>query len=138
VTSKLPLSLSQRDVRFSGHAMECRVTAESADRNFLPNPGRIQQWVAPTGAGVRVGSHCYASYVVPPYYDSLLANVIAHANTRDQVIARMDEALSAFEGVSTTIPFLRFLINQRNFAAARTTVCWVEKLLAERMRQSAS
>jgi acetyl-CoA carboxylase biotin carboxylase subunit len=137
VASELPLSLSQSEVSFKGHAVECRINAESAEDDFRPSPGRIQRWIAPTGTGVRVDSHCYAGYSVPPYYDSLLAKVIVQADTRDQVIARMDEALSAFkvEGVATTIPFLRFLINQQDFAAARTTVRWVENLLAGSMQQ---
>jgi acetyl-CoA carboxylase, biotin carboxylase subunit len=132
VASELPLSLSQGEVSFNGHALECRVNAESAADDFRPSPGRIHHWAPPTGAGVRVDSHCYPGYLVPPYYDSLLAKVIAHADRRDKAIARMDEALTAFkvEGIATTIPFLRFLINHPDFAAATTTVRWVENLLA--------
>lgn len=110
----VPLSVSQEDVVLRGHAMECRVNAEDPDRNFMPSPGLITEYVPPGGIGVRVDSAAYSGYTVPPYYDSMIAKLIVWAPTREQAIARMIRALSEFriEGVKTTIPFhLRLLQN---------------------------
>jgi acetyl-CoA carboxylase biotin carboxylase subunit len=86
VAAGLPLSFTQADVRLEGHAIECRINAEDSDRNFLPRPGLISRWEEPTGDGVRVDTHCYSGYTVPPYYDSLLGKLIVHADTgRSQV-----------------------------------------------------
>ena len=127
-----PLSLSQSEVRFDGHAIECRINAESPEHNFRPHPGRINEWLPPEGAGVRVDTHCYPGYLVPPHYDSLLAKLITHAPSRAQAIAKMAHALSDFgvRGIETTIPFLRFLIKHPDFAAGKTHVRWIEALIA--------
>ena len=129
------LWFSQEDVRFHGHAIECRVTAESAEHSFRPSPGRIAAWDAPSGPGVRVDTHCYAGYVVPPFYDSLLAKVIVHGADRGQALQRMRDALSGFHvtGVDTTIPFLRSLVSDPDFERGTVNTRWVEeRKLAQR------
>ena len=100
-----PLGLRQEDVVFRGHAIECRVTAEDPV-TFTPSPGLVTAYVAPGGPGVRVDSHCFAGYTVPPYYDSLVAKVIAHGTDRADALARMRRAVSEFivEGIRTTLP----------------------------------
>jgi acetyl-CoA carboxylase biotin carboxylase subunit len=100
-----PLGLRQEDVVFRGHAIECRVTAEDPV-TFTPSPGRVTAYVAPGGPGVRVDSHCFAGYTVPPYYDSLVAKVITHGADRADALARMRRAVSEFivEGIRTTLP----------------------------------
>ncbi|HWP36395.1 MAG TPA: acetyl-CoA carboxylase biotin carboxylase subunit [Gemmatimonadales bacterium] len=112
-----PCNLTLRGNRVRGHAIECRVNAEDPDRNFQPGPGTITVYHPPGGPGVRVDTHIYAGYTVPPYYDSLLAKVIVHGNTRKEALARMSQALDSFiiEGVPTTIPFLRRVIHHPRF-----------------------
>ena len=101
------LGFSQADVTFRGHALECRINAEDPERNFMPSAGTISALHLPGGPFIRVDSHIYQGYTVPPYYDSLLAKVIAWGVTRDESIARMKRALEEFtvEGIATTIPF---------------------------------
>jgi acetyl-CoA carboxylase biotin carboxylase subunit len=124
-----PLSFTQEDVRTNGHSIECRINAEDASRNFMPRPGRITAWNAPQGEGVRVDTHCEAGYIVPPYYDSLLAKLIVHGKDRAQAIARMLESLRGFEvkGVPTTIAFHHDVLSQGDFAAGRVNTRWVEE-----------
>jgi acetyl-CoA carboxylase biotin carboxylase subunit len=112
-----PCNLTLRGNRVRGHAIECRVNAEDPARNFQPAPGTITVYHPPGGPGVRVDTHIYAGYTVPPYYDSLLAKVIVHGNTRKEALARMSQALDSFivEGVPTTIPFLRRVIHHPRF-----------------------
>jgi acetyl-CoA carboxylase biotin carboxylase subunit len=114
-----PCSLTLRGNRVRGHAIECRVNAEDPARNFQPSPGTITVFHPPGGPGVRVDTHIYAGYTVPPYYDSLLAKVIVHGNSRAEALARMSQALDSFiiEGVTTTIPFLRRVIHHPRFVA---------------------
>ena len=127
-----PLGLSQSDVKFEGHAIECRINAESPDHDFRPCPGRISRWAPPSGAGIRVDTHCYEGYVVPPFYDSLLAKVIVHAPSRPQAIEKMAAALLEFDlaGIDTTIPLLRNLIQRPEFLDGRTNVRWVEDVIS--------
>src|SRR5579864_3204757 len=95
-----------------GHTIECRVNAEDPDRNWMPSSGILTRFVTPGGTGVRVDTHVYPGYEVPPYYDSLLAKVIVHASDREHALRRMQRALDEFniEGVETTLPFLRWLM----------------------------
>jgi acetyl-CoA carboxylase biotin carboxylase subunit len=122
------LSVSQEEVRFEGHAIECRINAESPEQGFRPSPGRIRLWKEPSGNGVRVDTHCYPGYLVPPYYDSMIAKVIAHAGTRSDALEKMDGALADFavEGVDTTIAFLRSLVNHPDVRQGKTHVRWIE------------
>jgi acetyl-CoA carboxylase biotin carboxylase subunit len=100
------LAWKQADIQLQGHAIECRINAEDPADNFKPAPGKITAWQAPDGEGIRVDTHVEAGYVVPPFYDSLLAKIIVLGRDRDHAIERMIRALSAFrvEGVATTIP----------------------------------
>ncbi|MDM0071250.1 acetyl-CoA carboxylase biotin carboxylase subunit [Variovorax sp. J31P207] len=129
VAAGLPLSFTQADVLLKGHAIECRINAEDPDRNFLPRPGLISRWDVPSGEGIRVDSHCYAGYTVPPYYDSLLGKLIVHAPTREQAITRMRQALGGLrvEGPSTTAPFHDAVLAHDDFLKGKVTTRWVEE-----------
>jgi acetyl-CoA carboxylase, biotin carboxylase subunit len=124
-----PISFTQAQVTFSGHAIECRVNAEDFSNNFAPGPGRLAVWQPPDVEGVRIDTHCYPGYLVPPFYDSLLAKVIAHGRDRAEAVARMQAALAHFhvEGVPTTIPFHMAVLAHADFSAARVTTRWVEE-----------
>jgi len=124
-----PLSLVLHGNRLRGHAMECRVNAEDPARNFQPSPGLITAFHPPGGPGVRVDTHIYDGYTVPPYYDSLLAKVIVHGNDRDEAIARMRQALDSFiiEGVTTTIPFLGRVMRHPDFIAGNVDTKFLER-----------
>jgi acetyl-CoA carboxylase biotin carboxylase subunit len=106
VAAGKPLAWKQSELSFTGHAIECRINAEDPSNNFAPAPGTVTVWKPPAGAGIRVDTHVEAGYVVPPFYDSLLAKVIVSGRDRNDAIERMIAALSAFEvaGVPTTIP----------------------------------
>ncbi len=124
-----PLSVSQDEVRLDGHAIECRINAECPEHGFMPSPGRILKWEPPSGAGIRVDSHCYPGYVVPPFYDSMLAKVIAHGQDRGASISRMAKALDSFkaEGVHSTLPFHRVILAHPDFRNGRVTTQWIEE-----------
>ncbi|MGE0312435.1 MAG: acetyl-CoA carboxylase biotin carboxylase subunit [Lautropia sp.] len=127
------LALRQRDIELKGHAIECRINAEDPYR-FVPSPGRITAWHVPGGPGVRVDSHAYGNYYVPPYYDSMIGKVICHGDTREQAIRRMEIALSEMvvEGIQTNIPLHRDLMVDARFIAGSTSIHYLEKLLAQR------
>ena len=128
-----PISFTQDEVRLSGHAIECRINAEDANLNFAPRPGRLTAWSAPAGEGIRVDTHCYPGYMVPPYYDSLLAKVIAHGADRTQALERMSAALAGLQvgGIPTTAPFHQQVLGHEDFRTGRVTTRWVEdKFLA--------
>ncbi|MGH7537166.1 MAG: acetyl-CoA carboxylase biotin carboxylase subunit [Gemmatimonadales bacterium] len=124
-----PLSLILFGNRLRGHAMECRVNAEDPARNFQSSPGLITAYHPPGGPGVRVDTHIYDGYTVPPYYDSLLAKVIVHGNDREEAIARMRQALDSFiiEGVTTTIPFLGRVMRHPDFVAGKVDTKFLER-----------
>jgi acetyl-CoA carboxylase biotin carboxylase subunit len=126
-----PLSLAQSEVHFDGSAIECRVTAEDPHRNFLPTPGRLLEWQRPEGDGIRVDTHCFPGYVVPPFYDSLLAKVITKGRNRGEAMERMSYALAGFlvRGVPTTISFLQFTLNQAEYRAGQVHTKWMEQAL---------
>jgi len=123
-----PLALRQDDIRFHGHAIECRINAEAPQRNFAPTPGRITRWSMPGGFGVRVDTHAEAGWGVSPWYDSMLAKLIVHGADRAQAVARMAAALAEIqvEGVETTVPFLRNVIADPDFRAGRINTRWLE------------
>ncbi len=124
-----PLGLQLVGNRLRGHAIECRVNAEDPFRNFQPSPGTITAYHPPGGPGVRVDTHIYAGYQVPPYYDSLLAKVIVHGRHREEALTRMTQALDSFiiEGVTTTIPFLRRVIQHPEFVAGTVDTKLLER-----------
>jgi acetyl-CoA carboxylase biotin carboxylase subunit len=115
--------------KLRGHSIECRINAEDPYRNFQPSPGLITAYHPPGGPGVRVDTHVYAGYTVPPYYDSLLAKVIVHGNTRAEALARMALALDSFilEGPTTTIPFLARVIRHPDFVAGTIDTKFLER-----------
>ncbi len=128
-----PMTLRQQDIHFVGHAIECRINAEDPFK-FTPSPGRITSWHTPGGPGIRVDSHAYAGYYVPPHYDSMVGKVIAYGNTREQAIRRMQIALSEMvvEGISTNIPLHRELMLDARFIEGGTNIHYLEHKLADR------
>jgi acetyl-CoA carboxylase biotin carboxylase subunit len=133
-----PLSSHVRDVRPRGHSIECRINAEDPYNDFAPSPGTIDMWYAPGGKGVRVDTHVYSGYTVPPYYDSMIAKLIVTAARRDVAIARMRRALSEFiiRGIKTTIPFQQVVINHPDFIAGHYDIAWVGRYLKERSMEA--
>ena len=129
------LKIRQRDVQYRGHAIECRINAEDP-YTFVPSPGRINQYHTPGGPGIRVDSHVYHNYFVPPYYDSLIGKVIAHGDTRDQALARMRIALSEMiiEGIKTNIPLHQELLLDGAFIKGGTSIHYLEEKLALRKK----
>jgi len=127
---KLPFR--QKDIEFRGHAIECRINAEDPVK-FMPSPGRIVSWHMPGGPGVRVDSHAYAGYFVPPTYDSMIGKLITYGATREQAIRRMSIALSeaAVEGILTNIPLHRELMLDPKFVAGGTSIHYLEHKLEE-------
>ncbi|MYN14085.1 acetyl-CoA carboxylase biotin carboxylase subunit [Pusillimonas sp. TS35] len=126
-------TLRQRDIELRGHSIECRINAEDPF-NFMPSPGRITNWHTPGGPGVRVESHVFTGYTVPPNYDSMIAKVITYGDTRQQAIARMDIALSEMvvEGVKTNIPLHRELLQDARFVEGGTSIHYLEHKLSQR------
>ncbi|MFN4262717.1 MAG: acetyl-CoA carboxylase biotin carboxylase subunit [Thioalkalivibrionaceae bacterium] len=131
-----PFSLKQESIRIDGHAIECRINAEHPE-SFIPSPGTITQYHAPGGPGIRVDSHIYNGYRVPPYYDSMIGKLIAHGATRDIAVSRMRGALSeiVIDGIQTNIPLHLRLINDAKFQAGGTDIHYLEKKLAATRRK---
>ena len=131
IASGEPLRFSQDQIQISGHAIECRINAESSAEEFRPCPGLITKWIPPEGEGIRVDSHCYSGYFVPPYYDSLLAKVITVGKDRPEAIKRMQHALSGFlvSGLDTTIPFYQYLLQHPDYRYSKVNTRWVENTL---------
>ena len=127
------LLFRQRDIVLKGHAIECRINAEDPFR-FTPSPGRISHWHPPGGLGVRVDSHAYTNYLVPPHYDSMIAKVITYGDTREQAMARMRIALSemAVEGIQTNLALHRELLADARFMQGGTSIHYLEQKLAQR------
>ena len=125
------LSFVQADVSPRGHAIECRINAEDAAENFRPRPGTLTAFSPPGGMGVRVDTHCYSGYVVPPHYDSLLAKLVVTAPDRGQALRRMRRALGEFvvAGIPTTIPFLLQVLDTPDFVSNRIHTRWIEETL---------
>jgi acetyl-CoA carboxylase biotin carboxylase subunit len=130
---KLPFT--QRQIEIRGHAIECRVNAEDPYK-FTPSPGRITMWHVPGGPGVRVDSHVYNNYFVPPNYDSMIGKIIVHGDTRDQALARMRTALSetVVEGISTNVPLHQELMVDANFITGGTNIHYLEEWLSQHKR----
>jgi acetyl-CoA carboxylase biotin carboxylase subunit len=126
-----PLTLDQRRIETRGHAIECRITAEDPERDFEPNAGRIEGYLAPGGPGVRLDTHLFPGYVAPPYYDSLLAKLICWGQDRAEAIARADRALDEFviEGIKTTIPFHQGVLRDPAFQRAELSTGFIPQYL---------
>lgn len=130
VAAGLPLSCTQEEIKFSGHAIECRINAENPE-TFMPSPGKIKRFHAPGGLGVRVDSALYEGYTIPPYYDSMIAKLIVHGSNRNECMLRLRRSLEEFviEGVDTTLALHRHIINQPDFINGHYDVHWLEEYL---------
>jgi acetyl-CoA carboxylase biotin carboxylase subunit len=130
IASGYPLSFKQSDIQIHGHAIECRINAEDS-KTFLPSPGKITLYHAPGGPGVRLDSHIYNGYTVPPYYDSMIGKLITYGSSRETAIARMNGALSEIiiEGIKTNIDLQRDIISDENFGKGGTDIHYLEKKL---------
>jgi len=124
-----PLSFSQEDVRLEGWSIECRINAENPDRNFMPSPGKITNYLPPGGLGVRIDSGAYPGYTISPYYDSMIAKLIVWGKDREDAIKRMRRALSEFvvEGIDTTIPFHQRVFQHEAFVSGEFNTKFLEK-----------
>jgi acetyl-CoA carboxylase, biotin carboxylase subunit len=134
IASGLPMSVKQKDVPRMGHAIECRINAEDPQRNFAPSPGLIEELRLPGGPGVRIDSHVYAGYRIPPNYDSMIGKLIVHRPTRAQAIATMKRALSEFHvsPIKTTIPLQMQILHNQSFARGEVDTGFVERELMGR------
>jgi len=123
------ISYRQEEIVIDGHAIECRITAESSENGFQPCPGEITGWKAPVNPQVRLDTHCYAGYVVPPFYDSLLAKLIAKGSNRLEAIEIMDQALGEFHisGIDTTISFYRKIMHNEQYRRGQINTKWIER-----------
>jgi len=132
IAAGLPLSLKQEDIRFFGHSFECRINAEDP-KTFLPSPGHVTTFHAPGGPGIRVDSHLYDGYTVPPYYDSLIGKIISFGETRAVALARMRQALDELvvEGIRTNTALHRDLVNDRAFQSGGVSIHYLESKLQE-------
>jgi acetyl-CoA carboxylase biotin carboxylase subunit len=129
-----PMTFRQEDVKWTGHAIECRLNAEDFEHNFRPSPGKVTYFYKPGGPGLRVDSHVYAGYVIPPFYDSMIGKLIAHGKDRAEAIRRMEIALeeTIVEGIMTTIPFHRLALASASFRNGDLSTRFVEELLMSR------
>lgn len=130
IASGEKLSYQQADIQLSGHAIECRINAEDAE-TFLPCPGRVEHYHAPGGPGIRIDSHIYSGYRVPPYYDSMIAKVIAYGHTRDEALARMRNAMEEIhiDGIKTNIALHQKVLDDKEFVEGGTNIHYLEKML---------
>ncbi|WP_412057838.1 acetyl-CoA carboxylase biotin carboxylase subunit [Bartonella sp. DGB2] len=133
------LSVTQKDIRFSGHAIECRINAEDP-ATFIPSPGLITHFHTPGGLGVRVDSGVYSGYRIPPYYDSLIGKLIVHGRTRLECMMRLRRALDEFvvDGIKTTLPLFCDLINNQDIANGDYDIHWLEKYLEKQQASKSS
>jgi acetyl-CoA carboxylase, biotin carboxylase subunit len=124
------LRFAQTDVVLRGHAIECRINAEVPAQDFRPSPGRIVEWEPPQGPNIRLDSHCYAGYAVPPYYDSMIGKLVVYGTNRDEALERMARALARFRvgGIGTTIEFLRLVMADADFASGRVNTMLVDRM----------
>jgi acetyl-CoA carboxylase biotin carboxylase subunit len=127
------LSFTQKDIKINGHAIECRINAENPYKDFTPSPGKVDLFIPAGGIGVRIDSHVYSGYSIPPYYDSMIAKLIIHGDDRQHAIERCKRALEEFvvEGIETTIPFTQFIINNKEFVDGDYNTGFLERLLQE-------
>ena len=131
VASGAKLSYEQKDIKFMRHAIECRVCAEDPSRNFAPCPGEIALYYSPGGHGVRIDSHVYSGYTIPPHYDSMISKVMAFGKTRELALERMNRALGEYliRGIKTNIPFVRAIIQDPHFREGKATTKFIEEFV---------
>ncbi len=127
------LDVDQDDIEIRGHAIECRINAEDSDKDFIPSPGKITKFQVPGGPGVRVDTHVYAGYTIPPYYDSMIAKILTYGPNREEAIIHMQRALSEFviEGVKTTIPFHLRILDNQHFKKGEVYTNFIQKRIIE-------
>lgn len=137
IAGKEKLPFTQRDIGICAHSIECRINAEDPDNNFIPCPGIIEKLILPSGPGVRVDTYIYEGYKVPPFYDSLIMKIITYGRDRQEAIERMKRALdeTVIEGIKTTVPFYKDLINHPVFLSGRYYVGWLENYLARKNKK---
>ena len=135
IASGAALGYTQDDIQFRGHAIECRINAEDPE-TFAPCPGKITEWHAPGGLGIRVDSEIYSGYSIPPYYDSMIAKLIVHAKTRNAALLRLRRALEEvfFIGVKTTIPLHQEIISQNEFIDGQYNIHWLTEYMNKRSK----
>ena len=128
------LAFRQKDIQFSGHAIECRINAEDPFRNFTPSPGRIELFIPSGGPNVRMDTHVYSGYRIPAYYDSMIGKLIVWGPTRADALATCRRALDEItvEGIKTTIPFQKLIVSHKNFIEGKYDTGFVERLMQER------
>ena len=133
IASGEKLSYGQEEIQIRGHAIECRINAEDPDRDFLPTPGMIKSFHVPGGHGIRVDTHAYAKYVIPPFYDSMIAKLIVLGKTREEAILKVRRALEEFiiEGVSSTISFHKKILSDTRFVSGKFDTSFVESMLSQ-------
>ena len=134
VAAGVPMSFRQEDIRWRGHAVECRINAEDFEHGFRPSPGKVTYWHKPGGPGIRVDSHVYSGYSIPPYYDSMIGKLIAYGKDRPEAIRRAEIALDEMvvEGIKTTIPFHKIALRHPRFRSGDIDTRFVEELFKER------
>ena len=122
---------------FAGHAIEARIIAEDPERDFIPCPGRVTRWAPPAGEGVRVDSAIVEGGMVPPFYDSMIAKLIVHGDSRDHAVERLAKALDQFhvEGIATNLPLLRFIVAHPDFKTNNVDTLWLERVLLPAFRE---
>jgi acetyl-CoA carboxylase biotin carboxylase subunit len=132
IAAGTPLSITQKEVVFEGHAIECRVNAENP-RTFAPSPGRISYYYPPGGLGVRIDSAIYQGYTIPPFYDSLIGKLIVHGKTRNECLSRLRRSLDEFvvDGIETTLPLFRKLVRNQDIINGDYNIHWLERYLAD-------
>lgn len=130
ISSGQPLQLKQEDVRLSGHAIECRINAEDPSHNFRPSPGVIKELHFPGGNGVRIDSAIYNGYQIPAFYDSMLAKLIVHADTREEAVLKMRSALGEVivEGIQTNINYLYDILGHSDYCSGEFDIEFIEKM----------
>jgi acetyl-CoA carboxylase biotin carboxylase subunit len=132
IASDLPFTWTQEQVKFRGHAIECRINAEDP-KTFMPSPGKIKLLHQPGGPGIRFDSHIYSSYTVPPNYDSMIGKLISYGETREEAMGRMRNALDEIiiDGIKTNIELHHRILNDKYFIAGGTNIHYLEQMLKE-------
>lgn len=132
------LSCTQKDVKITGHAIECRINAEDPSHNFRPSPGTITDMYLPGGKGVRIDSAIYSGYTVPPYYDSMLAKLVVHAKNRGEAIRKMRSALGEviIEGIDTNVDYQYDILNHPDFVSGNIDIGFIEKMSSLRSQEA--
>ena len=133
IASGEPLNIRQEDIEFKGHAIECRINAENPEMNFRPSPGKIERLHLPGGKGIRVDTAVYAGYIIPPYYDSMIAKLIVLGKSRNEAIKKMKSALSEFivDGIDTNVDFQMEIMNHPKFQSGDFSTDFIEQMERE-------